>query len=290
MNRDGIRISIWQEEIKAFPAAINFETEYDVAIIGGGITGVSTAYELQRLGKNCVLIEAANIGFGTTSGTTAHINNFLDTTYHEAISKFGLDDAKLLFESVNDAIATIEKNINDNNIDCDFERKTAQLFALDGKQSKQLDDIIEGAGKVGCAMHLINDISFPIPFVKAVEIPGQAQFHPIKYITALCQSFLNSGGTIVEHCFCESNSEEEEWITINTSKGVIKARNLVYATHIPLGVNMLHFTNAPYRSYAMAYTLKDEKYPQELGYDLVDPYHYYRIPKNQRRKPFNCGR
>ncbi len=279
MNRDGVRKSIWQEAIKAFPAAVNFETEYDVAIVGGGITGVSTAYELQKSGKNCILIEAANIGFGTTGGTTAHINNFLDTTYHEAISKFGLDGAKLLFESVNDAIATIEKNIGDNSIDCDFEKKTAQLFALDEKQSKQLDDIIEGAEKVSCTMSLINEISFPIPFVKAVEIPGQAQFHPIKYISALCQSFLNSGGTIVENCFCESHSEEEEWIIITTSKGIVKTRNLVYATHIPLGVNMLHFTNAPYRSYAIAFTLKDEKYPQELGYDLVDPYHYYRIQK-----------
>jgi glycine/D-amino acid oxidase-like deaminating enzyme len=50
---------------------------------------------LQKSGKKCILIEAANIGFGTTGGTTAHINNFLDTTYSEAISKFGLEDAVL---------------------------------------------------------------------------------------------------------------------------------------------------------------------------------------------------
>lgn len=143
MNRDGVRKSIWQEEIKPFPAAINFETEYDVAIVGGGITGVSTAYQLQKSGKKCILIEAANIGFGTTGGTTAHINNFLDTTYSEAINKFGLEDAMLLYQSTVDAIGVIEKNISDNQIDCDFEKKTAQLFALDEKQSKQLDDILE---------------------------------------------------------------------------------------------------------------------------------------------------
>jgi hypothetical protein len=279
MNRDGVRKSIWQEEINSFPASVNFEGEYDVAIVGGGITGVSTAYELQKSGKKCILIEASNIGFGTTGGTTAHINNFLDTTYSQAISKYDLEDAKLLFESVNDAIAIIEKNICNINIDCDFEKKTAQLFALNEKQSKQLDDILKGAEKVGCEMRLINEISFPIPFVKAVEIPGQAQFHPIKYISALCQSFLNSGGTIVENCFCQSHSEEKDWIIINTSKGIVKAKNLVYATHIPPGVNMLHFTNAPYRSYAMAFTLKSQNYPQELGYDLLEPYHYYRIQK-----------
>jgi glycine/D-amino acid oxidase-like deaminating enzyme len=76
---------------------------------------------------------------------------------------------------------------------------------------------------------------------------------------------------------CKNHSEEEEWIVVKTSKGTIRARNLIYATHIPPGVNMLHFTNAPYRSYAMAFTLKNQNYPKELGYDLMDPYHYYRI-------------
>jgi len=289
MNRDGVRKSIWQEEINPFPASINFEGEYDVVIVGGGITGVSTAYELQKSGKNCILIEAANIGFGTTGGTTAHINNFLDTTYSEAISKFGLDDAKLLFESVNDAIDIIKKNTDDNQINCDFEAKTAQLFALDEKQAKQLDDIVEGAEKVGCEMNYINEISFPIPFVKAVEIPNQAQFHPIKYMNALCQSFLNSGGTIVENCFCESHSEENDIITIKTSKGMIKTKNLVYATHIPPGVSMLHFTNAPYRSYAIAFTLKSQNYPTKLGYDLLDPYHYYRMHEINGEKLLIAG-
>jgi glycine/D-amino acid oxidase-like deaminating enzyme len=64
---------------------------------------------LQKSGKKCILIEAANIGFGTTGGTTAHINNFLDTTYSEAISKFGLEDAVLLYQSTVDAIGVIEK-------------------------------------------------------------------------------------------------------------------------------------------------------------------------------------
>ncbi len=289
MNRDGIRKSIWQEEIRSFPDAFRFETEYDVAVVGGGITGVSTAYELQKSGKKCILIEAANVGFGTTGGTTAHINNFLDTTYSEAISKFGLDDAKLLFESAEDAIGIIEKNISENHISCDFEKRTGQLFALDEKQAKELDDILEAAGKVGCEMNLIHQISFPIPFIKAVEIPGQAQFHPIKYIDALCRSFLNLGGTVVENCFCESHSEKDGEITITTSKGVIKAKNLVYATHIPPGISMLHFTNAPYRSYAMAFTLKDGNYPEELGYDLMNPYHYYRVQEINGEKLLIAG-
>lgn len=289
MNRDGVRKSIWQAEIKKNSPAINIENTYDVAIIGAGITGVSTAYQLQKSGKNCVLIEAENIGFGTTGGTTAHLNTFFDTTYAEAVSKYGLENAKLLLSAGKEAMAIIENNIRKNNIDCDLQKKTAQLFALDDKQKKQLDEIIEGSEKVGYTMIPVDRISFPIPFVKAVEIPNQGQFHPIKYINALCSVFLDSGGALIENCRYDSHSEEGNLLDINTSKGIIKANNIVFATHIPPGVNRFNFTNAPYRSYALAFTLKNKNYPEELGYDLTDPYRYYRVQEIDGQKLLIAG-
>ena len=289
MKRDGVRKSIWQDEIKEFPVCNNIDTIYDVAIIGGGITGVSTAYRLQKSGKNCILLEAFNIGFGTTGGTTAHLNNFYDTTYAEAINKFGLKDAMLLAESTKDAVSIIENNINENHIECDFETKSAHLFALDDQQKKKLEEMMEGSEKVGHVMIPIEEISYPIPFTKAVEIPGQGQFHPIKYSCALNHVFLNSGGTIIENCRCESHSEEEGIIILTTSKGIIKARRVVYATHIPPGISRLHFTNSPYRSYVIAFTLKNNNYPEELGYDLLDAYHYYRVQKINGEKLLIAG-
>ncbi len=277
MFRDGARKSMWQEEIRRFSSDADFNQIFDVAIVGGGITGISTAIKLQRSGKKCILLEASNIGFGTTGGTTAHLNNFFDTTYNEAISDFGLDSAKLLAEVGREAIAIIDNHIQYFNIDCDFEEKSGYLFALDEKQEKLLDDIVDGASKVGVEMNYTEDIPFPSPFKRAVVIPGQAQFHPIKYIKALCDAFISSGGIIQEDCLCESHDEQENEVVLKTSKGEIRAINVVYATHIPPGISILHTTNAPYRSYAIAFDLKDNDYPKDLGYDLTDPYHYYRI-------------
>ncbi|GEN74546.1 FAD-dependent oxidoreductase [Chryseobacterium hagamense] len=277
MYRDGARKSIWQEEIKRFSSETGFHHQYDAAIVGGGITGVSTALKLQQSGKKCILLEAANIGFGTTGGTTAHLNDFFDTTFKEAISDFGEDNAKLLAEVGQEAIGIIETNIRNYNIDCNFERKTAYLFALDEKQEKQLQDIVDGASEVGHEMRYVDEIPFPIPFKKAVSIPDQAQFHPIRYIKALAEAFINAGGMILEDCLCENYDEQEDEVILKTSKGEIRASNVVYATHIPPGLSILHTTNAPYRSYAMAFSLKDENYPKDLGYDLIDPYHYYRV-------------
>jgi len=76
---------------------------------------------------------------------------------------------------------------------------------------------------------------------------------------------------------------------LNTSRGVIKAKSVVYATHIPPGISRLHFTNSPYRSYAMAFTLRNGNYPEELGYDLMDPYHYYRVHEINGEKLLIAG-
>ncbi len=277
MNRDGARKSVWQKEMKRFSSYNYGDGIFDVAIVGGGITGVSTAYSLQKSGKSCVILEAANIGFGTTGGTTAHINDFFDTTFYEAVSDFGQENAELFKESGREGMRVIETNVSENSIDCDFEKKSAHLFALDEKQVERLRVIEYGARKVGYDMYFIKDISFPIPFKKAVEIPNQGEFHPIKYIKALCEKFMELGGVIIEDCICESHDEQDEIVVLETTQGPIRARNVVYATHIPPGINMLHFMNAPYRSYVIAFTLNNNFYPKELGYDLEDPYHYYRI-------------
>lgn len=276
MFRDGARKSIWQAKTKRLENLPTHNEMFDVAIIGGGITGVSTAYRLQLSGLRCILLEANNIGFGTTGGTTAHLNDFFDTTFKETIGKFGLENAKLLAQAGKEAIHIFQANVARHEIDCDFEYKNAQLFAMDDDQVKQLDDIVDGANQVGYEMTYIDEIDYPIPFKKAVHIPKQAQFHPIKYVKAIAEAYIKAGGMIVENCLVESHEEDSEGVTFKTSLGEIQAKHGIYATHTPPGISILHFTTAPYRSYAIAFTLKKDNYPTTLGYDLYDPYHYYR--------------
>ena len=83
IKRDGDCISLWQDSVSEFRSAnsMSLSTLYDVVVVGGGITGISTAFLLQSAGMNCLLLEANNLCFGTTGGTTAHINTLLDVPY-----------------------------------------------------------------------------------------------------------------------------------------------------------------------------------------------------------------
>lgn len=80
----------------------------------------------------------------------------------------------------------------------------------------------------------------------------------------------------MQNCRVTDVTEGEDTHLVETSLGQMEAKHVVYATHIPPGVNILHFRCAPYRSYAMAVKLKNEDYPDAMVYDLYNPYHYYR--------------
>jgi glycine/D-amino acid oxidase-like deaminating enzyme/nitrite reductase/ring-hydroxylating ferredoxin subunit len=246
-----------------------------VISVGGGITGISTALLLQTAGKKCLVVEAANLCFGTTGGTTAHINTLLDTPYTTISKNFGEENARLVATASKDAIDLIRNNIAVYNLDCGFEEADAFLYAQDEKQEKELADILEATKSAGVDASYSDEIPIDISFRKAIRAKGQAKFNPLPYVYGLASAFERAGGIIIQNCRV-TDVEDTELVEVTTTNGVFKTRDLVYATHIPPGINLLHLRCIPYRSYVMAVTLISKNYPAHLAYDMYDPYHYYR--------------
>ncbi|MEJ7611190.1 MAG: FAD-dependent oxidoreductase [Ferruginibacter sp.] len=291
MKRDGALESLWQFKLEDYQPNNNMpsaEEEFDVLIAGGGMTGIVTGFLLQKAGKKCIIAEAHTLGFGTSGGTTAHLNTFFDTTYAEVSDNFGKDEAALLALAAQESINLVKQHTGEYNIACDLEEKTGYVFSLNEEQDKALEKLVESSKEVNVAMDIINDSPFPIPYTKIASVPGQAQFHPSAYIFGLAKAFEAAGGIILTGCRV-TGTDEASVIIIKTSKGDIKARNLIWATHIPPGVNLLHFRAAPYRSYVIGVTLNDNNYPDAMGYDMEDPYHYYRSHTIDGKKYFIAG-
>lgn len=277
ITRDGFCTSLWQDSVAPYEGRSNKigNRVYDVAIVGGGITGITLGLLLQKVGKQCIVLEANTLCYGTTGGTTAHLNTLLDTPYSKIIKDFDVDAAKVVARGTREAIELIENHIAAHQIQCDYEKTSAFLFAQTDDQAKELDDIHESCATVGVSSAMVNRIPVPISFQHAMEVKGQGKFNPVRYVYGLAKAFEDEGGTIVQHCRV-TKAEEAETITIETSVQNIQANQLVYATHIPPGINLLHLRCPAYRSYAMAVRLKDNNYPAALCYDMYDPYHYYR--------------
>jgi glycine/D-amino acid oxidase-like deaminating enzyme/nitrite reductase/ring-hydroxylating ferredoxin subunit len=277
INRDGHCTSLWQDNIQPYVITNKPDVNniYDVIIAGGGITGISTALLLQEAGKKCVVLEAANLCFGTTGGTTAHLNTLLDTPYTTIQKNFGTKKAQEVARVTAEAIQLIRNNIQRYDIACGFSETDAFLFAQDDKQEKELDDIREASIEAGLNIVETSHIPIPVPFTKAIQVSGQAKFNPVKYVYALANAFEQAGGVIIQDCRV-TGADNNETVEVETTRGTFKGIDLIYATHIPPGVNLVHLRCAPYRSYAMAVTLQDGNYPANLSYDMYDPYHYYR--------------
>lgn len=275
--RDGSLESPWQENapIKSPTSNVNHQT-CDCLIVGGGITGMTAALLLQQSGKQIIVADAHNIGFGTTGGTSAHINTFADTTYGEAEKAFGEEGAKLFAEAINEGFDIIKQHVDRLKIDCDYEGKPGFLYAENDEEVKMLDEIYQGAIKVGVTTEYTNEVPTPVPFQKALYFEGQAQFHPLKYLAGLQQDYLDAGGKILENTLIEKVSSEDNILTATAGEKSISTKAIVYATHMPPNINVFNFECAPYRSYVLAVKLENGEYPDALIYDCQEPYHYVR--------------
>lgn len=290
--RDSKRQSPWQNvSTELTDAKLNnhLNQVFDVIIVGAGITGITTALLLQKAGKKCLIVEAGKIGFGTTGGTSAHLNTFFDATYPEIESDFGKDEAKLVAESGKEAFAMIQSFVEQYKIDCDLEVKNAYLFSENEDESKQLLEILESSRKAGVAVAEAPDNDVPVPFELAIRFADQGQFHPIKYISALANAFCDLGGIILENSFVTDRKDNDGNIEVIAGPHTLKALNLVYATHMPPGITTFSFRCSPYRSYVLGIILQNDNYPEGLSYDMQEPYHYFRTHEIDGQKYLILG-
>lgn len=278
MKRDGINKSVWQEVMVPEPREQSSLKHVDAIIVGAGITGLTAALQLRAAGKTCIVLEANTIGFGTTGGTSAHLNTVLDTPYTDIIKQHGLEVAGKVVESTRKAISIIKENIERYEIDCDFMPCSGFMYAENEEEKRELEEIKDALGQVGIPCSTESDIPVPAPFVYAIRFDEQAKFHPTKYLSGLASAYAALGGHLREKTIVQHVEEEGDTLLLKTADGdVFSADFVLYATHTPPGIQLMNFRLAPYRSYIQVWELEEQAdYLGALVYDMREPFHYFR--------------
>lgn len=232
--------SIWQkdrEQIREF-RTLDKQIEVDVCVIGGGITGLSTAYYLSKEGKKVAVLEKDKICSKTSGGTTGKITSQHHLFYKYLIDSQNKEFAKKYWKANENAIENIENIIKTEKIDCDFKRKSAFVFTKDLGKLQGIQEEVQAAKSLGIPAKFSNEIEVLGKVEGAIEFPKQAQFNPVKYVTGLAKCVLENGGEIYENTKVVEYQKDGEGFVVTAeadgSSRKITAKYVVVATRYPI--------------------------------------------------------
>jgi len=279
MQEGGATKSVWMPQ-SALRLALVEDATCDVCIVGAGIAGLTTAYLLAREGKSVIVLDDGPIGGGETGRTTAHISNALDDRYFEIENLHGEKGARLAAESHTAAIDRVQAIVEEEKIECQFERLDGYLFVPAGESADVLDRELNAAHRAG-----LTDVEMveraPLRAFetgRSLKFPRQAQFHPLRYIDALAQRIEAMGGRIfTQSRVMDFQDGAPSQVTIAAGR-VVSAGAIVVATNTPSNDRFaIHTKQAPYRTFAIGLSVPRGTITRALYWDTPDPYHYVRL-------------
>ena len=178
--------SYWvQSSSKTNYPKLSDNLDTDVLIIGGGMTGISTAYMLSNSNLNVTIVDSNKIGMGVTANTTAKITSQHGLIYNYLINSFGINTAKTYLNSNEEAIKTIAEIINKENIDCDFSYQDSYVYTCDESNCIKITDEVSALASLDFNAEYTTKTPLPFEIKSAIKFPKQAQFHPRKYLLSL---------------------------------------------------------------------------------------------------------
>lgn len=244
----------------------------DVAIVGGGIVGITSAYLLVNEGLKVAVIEANKILHGTTGHTTAKITSQHSLIYARLVKEKGEDLAHQYADANETAIHTIADLIEKNNIDCDFMWRPAYIYTQSDRYLRDIEDEAEAASRLGIQASLLNEIPLPFAVKSALRYDGQAQFHPLKYLKALVPQILDKGSYIFEQTRAINIEKGKDYLVITHTGKKVSAPRVIVASHFPFfDGGGLYFTRIyNERSYVIGATI-NEKFPEGMFISAEDP-------------------
>lgn len=251
--------SIWKRTEKTNKREmLEGSLDTDVAVIGGGLAGILTAYYLKQYGIDAVVLEAGKIGGGQTGNTTAKVTSQHNLIYDRLIGEFGIEKARQYAAANERAIGEYRRLIEKNGIDCQWRDCPAFLYSIE--ENDILEKEAKAARQLGISAEVVNETELPFHTEAALRFNGQACFHPLKFLNGIADHvkiYENTPVEMIDKC------------DLKVRHGAVHAGKVVFACHYP-------FVNFPgyyfmrmhqERSYVLALEQTQELEGMYLGID-----------------------
>jgi glycine/D-amino acid oxidase-like deaminating enzyme/nitrite reductase/ring-hydroxylating ferredoxin subunit len=252
--------SVWlaTADLPRYPA-LTEHLEVDVAVVGGGLVGLTTALLALRAGVRVAVLEAAQVGAGTTGYTTGKVTSQHSLVYADLIKRRGTDHAGRYAEANQAGTEQMANLVGELEIDCDLNRAPALVYTVDPQRISELDEEAEAARQLGLPATLAHDTDLPFPVQAAVRFDDQLHLHPGRYLGGLAQAVADAGGLLFgDTRVTDVDEQPDHTVQLSMPSATVRANQVVVATLLPPGLIGGYFAKTrPSRSYGLALRLHE---------------------------------
>ncbi|MFD1463102.1 FAD-dependent oxidoreductase [Paenibacillus farraposensis] len=263
-------------DIPSFPK-LDGDIQVDVAIVGAGMTGITTAYLLSKKGLNVAVIDAGRILHGTTGHTTAKITAQHDLIYSEFLSHFGKEQTRLYYEANHEALQFIKQTVEEYNIDCQLKEEDAYVYTCADTYVEKIAAECKAYEELGIPGSYVEQTPLPFSTKAAIMMEKQAQFNPVPFLRYLANQVIRQGGKIYEQTTVVGVEKGNPAIVKTNDGKKITCNHVVSSSHFPFNdLNGLYFARLyAERSYVLA-VKSDKIYPGGMYISAETPKHSLR--------------
>jgi glycine/D-amino acid oxidase-like deaminating enzyme/nitrite reductase/ring-hydroxylating ferredoxin subunit len=263
------RQSLWLTEAGPAYPALSGESTADVAVVGAGVTGLTTALLLKRAGLRVAVVEADRVGHGASGNNTAKVSALQATVYSELSRKHGAAAAAGYAEANLAGVEALAGIVKQESIDCDLRRRPAVTYAMTEGERADVAAEFDAAERAGLPVeHDSDGGDLPFPVYGSVRLADQLSVHPVRYLHGLAAAVDGDGSQVFEH----SRVLRVRGGRVHTEGGTVLAERIVIATHAPLLDRGAFFALLePVRSYCVAARLRSGRLPEALAINAGDP-------------------
>lgn len=223
---------LWEVKKQSKEPTLNQDRKTKILIIGGGIAGISCAFELSKTKKEIMVIDQNRCGNGASLRTTGKLTTLQEDLYSKIAKGYGREKAKLYYQSQKEAIFLAKKNIDEYQIDCDFQEVDSYLFVTEEKNKEKLakeENLFQDFAKVKKEEKL--PIVFPCQ--ESISTPHTAVFHPLKYILKLKEICKEKNVTFFEKTMATKLEKQKDGYVVYANDHKIEADIVIVSCHYP---------------------------------------------------------